>query len=167
VNAASRRLRAALISIVALGLSAGLAFGASPPEAASWGLANAGAHAEKTVPVAGGGDETGDEAGDEDSEASEGTEDEATEEEAPEEESAEEASDNCATDPTTLTEDELAAMNHGSIVCWAAHQTEWPEEFANHGAWVSSWAHSGKGDPEAAKGHGKAKGKNKDQAPTP
>jgi hypothetical protein len=165
MHAVSRRLRAALISIVALGLSAGLAFGASPPEAASWGLANAGAHAGKTVPVAGAGEETGDEAGDEDAEAAEeeGIDEETTEEE----ESAEEAGDNCATDPTALTEEELAAMKHGSIVCWAAHQTEWPEEFANHGAWVSSWAHAGKGDPEAAKGHGKAKGKNKDQAPTP
>ena len=59
-------------------------------------------------------------------------------------------------------------MNHGSIVCWAAHQTEWPAEFKNHGAWVRSWAQWDKADEESAPdadaapdgaGHGKGKGK--------
>ena len=50
-----------------------------------------------------------------------------------------ESSDHCATDPTTLTPEELAAMNHGAIVCWAAHQPT-PDGYANHGAWVSHWA---------------------------
>jgi len=51
--------------------------------------------------------------------------------------------DHCATDPTNLSVDALAAMNHGSIVCWAAHQTSWAG-YANHGAFVSHWAHQGK-----------------------
>ena len=48
-----RHIRLVLIACTALALSAGLAFGATPP-AASTGLANAAAHAGKTVPVAGG-----------------------------------------------------------------------------------------------------------------
>jgi len=51
--------------------------------------------------------------------------------------------DHCATDPTGLSDEQLAAMNHGSIVCWAAHQTSWPG-YDNHGAFVSHWAHAGK-----------------------
>jgi hypothetical protein len=35
-------------------------------------------------------------------------------------------------------------MNHGSIVCWAAHQPTPATGYANHGAWVSHWAHMGK-----------------------
>jgi hypothetical protein len=136
-----------LIALVALAMSASLTFGAQPPAAASWGLANAASHAGKTVPVAGGDvDTAGDEETGED-ETGEETGVETGEEtgvETGEEEGTEDAGDHCLTDPTGLTEEELAAMNHGSIVCWAAHQTTWPEEFRNHGAFVSSWAHSGK-----------------------
>ena len=86
------------------------------------------------------------------------------------------AGDNCATDPTGLTAEELAAMTHGSIVCWAAHQTEWPDWFANHGAFVRCWAHQGKADaaraptaagarraapPPTSHGNGKGHGHNK------
>jgi len=123
-------------------MSASIAFGAQPPSAASGGLANAASHAGKTVPVqadenqSAGEDEDSDE-GDEADESSEG------------------AGDNCTTDPTGLTDEELAAMSHGSIVCWAAHQTEWPAEYKNHGAFVSHWAHMGKGASEAKN---KAKG---------
>ena len=151
-------LKGLLIAVVALAMSAGLAFGAQPPAAASWGLATAGAHAGKTVPHQALGatsgeddeaavdeDETTDEETDEDTEV-----DETTDEETEAGETVEEASDNCLTDPTALTEDELAATNRGSIVCWAAHQKTWPEEFRNHGAWVSSWAHWGKGLDAAA-----------------
>jgi hypothetical protein len=77
-----------------------------------------------------------------------------------------------------LTPDELDLLKHGSIVCWAAHQTEWPEWFANHGAHVKCWAHSGKaeapsctedptvevpaaGEDAAAKSHGNGKGQGK------
>jgi hypothetical protein len=155
------RLRGILIALAALALSAGLAFGAQPDAALS-GLANAASHAGKIVPVQAADEET---AGDEDT-------DETTEEttEATTAETSEAAGDNCTTDPTALTEEELAAMRHGSIVCWAAQQTEWPEWFSNHGAFVKCWAHQGKADapscteapaPEAAAttSHGKGKGK--------
>ena len=161
-----RRSRGVMLAIVVLALSAGLAFGAQPPSAASWGLSNAASHAGKTVPVQAGHHEaTGDESTEETVENTESTE------------TADEAGDNCATDPTTLSEEELGELKHGSIACWAAHQTEWPEWFKNHGAFVSCWAHQGKADAascteeptaEAAaagngngKGQGKGKGKSK------
>jgi hypothetical protein len=142
-------LRSILAAVTILALSAGLAFGAAP--AASWGLANAASHAGKTVPVAGAGDtleedetESDEESDtDEDSDTEEADEEEETESE---DETTEEDGANCATDPTVATEEELAELNHGSIVCWAAHQTEWPEWFENHGQWVRCWAHHGKAD---------------------
>jgi hypothetical protein len=157
-----RRFRHALIAIVALALSAGLAFGAQPSGAGSWGLSNAATHAGKTVPVGAGADESTD--------ADEDTETEETDEDTETDQDTEDAGDHC-TDPTTLTEEELAALNHGSIVCWAAHQTEWPEWFANHGSFVRCWAHQGKADAiscteaptaeAAATSHGNGKGKTK------
>ena len=139
------QFRGILIALAALALSASLAFGAQPD---GKGLSNAAAHAGKTVPV------------------------QAADEETAEDESAsEDAGENCATDPTTLTEEELAALKHGSIVCWAAHQTEWPEWFSNHGKFVSCWAHQGKAEaadctvaPAAeatTTSHGNGKGHNK------
>ena len=124
------RLRGILIATAALALSASLAFGAQP--ASSWGLTNAASHAGKTVPVKAADEET---AGDENTdENTDETTDEST------------SGDNCSTDPSALTADELAAMKHGSIVCWAAHQTTWPDWFSNHGAFVRCWAHTGKAD---------------------
>ena len=145
------RFRGLLIALATLALSASLAFGAQP--AGSWGLSNAASHAGKTVPVQAADEET---AGDENVDE---TTDEST------------SGDNCATDPSALTADELAAMKHGSIVCWAAHQTTWPDWFSNHGAFVKCWAHTGKADapsctvapaaaPAAAATHGNGKGKN-------
>ena len=129
------RFRHALIAIVALALSAGLAFGAQPPD--GWGLTNAADHAGKTVPVQA--------ASDEDTETDEETaEDTETEQDAGV--TSAEAGENCTTDPTGLPPEELAGMKHGSIVCWAAQQTEWPEWFANHGSFVRCWAHTGKPD---------------------
>ena len=163
------RIKGVFIALIALALSASLAFGAQPPAAASFGLENAASHAGKTVPVAGTDPVT---AGDE--ETDEEPVDE--EEETLEDEESEEAGDNCLTDPTGLTEEELAAMKHGSIVCWAAHQ-ELPEGYANHGAWVSEWAHAGKvsddadadedEDAEAATTKGKGKGHAKGQQGRP
>lgn len=158
----TRRLRSLLVALAALAISSGLAFGAEPPASASWGLENAAGHAGKTVPVAGGDTTLGedDEDGDEDEDESEDDEDELETDEA--DGVADEDGENCATDPTTLTEEELAAMRHGSISCWAAHQTEWPEEFANHGEWVRSWAKKDKGedaDAAVSRGNGKAKGR--------
>ena len=40
-------------------------------------------------------------------------------------------------------------MNHGSIVCWAAHQTSW-DGYKNHGAFVSHWAHQAKSASDLA-----------------
>jgi hypothetical protein len=147
------RLHGFLIAFAAIALSAGLALGAQPT---TTGLANASAHAGKTVPVRAADDQT---AGDEDA-------DETTDESG-------DGGDNCATDPTTLTPEDLALLRHGSIVCWAAHQTTWPEWFSNHGSFVKCWAHTGKADaidctvdpaaqaPAAAgasTGHGNGKG---------
>ena len=139
-----RRLRGVLIAIVALTLSASLTFGAQPASSAA-GLGKAASHSGKTVPNAGAGDETA--GGDEDTEPAE-------------DETADDTSDgadNCATDPTGLTAEELAAMSHGSIVCWAAHQ-DTPEGYDNHGAWVSHWAQMGTGADAAAAGKANGKG---------
>jgi hypothetical protein len=155
-------LRGFAIAFVGLALSTSLAFGAQPT---STGLENAALHAGKTVPVqAEDEDTTGDESTDE-------AESESTD-----------AGENCTNDPSELTPDELAATRHGSIVCWAAQQTDWPDWFSNHGAFVQCWAHQGKkadapsctedpalAEPAAAgptthgasAGHGKGKGHNK------
>jgi hypothetical protein len=151
------RFKGVFIAIVVLALSASVTFGAQAPAA---GYALGGSYEDNA------GTET---TGDEDTDEA-GTTDETTEEE-----DAEAGGDNCLTDPTGLTEVELAAMSHGSIVCWAAHQTEWPAWFANHGKFVSCWAHQGKPDAPscteapaadaaaATHGNGKAKGQGKGQ----
>lgn len=131
-----RRLRPLFIGLVALLLTAGIAF-AGKPSAAPAGRTVAGEAAGKTVPVVA---EPGDE---QEADEDEGTEDESTETDTTTGDAADTA-DNCATDPTGLTPEELAAMTHGSIVCWAAHQAT-PEGYANHGAWVSEWAKANKG----------------------
>jgi len=163
------RLRGFLIAFAAIALSAGLALGAQPT---TTGLANASAHAGKTVPVRAADDQTaGDEDADESTdESTDETTDESTDETTDE---SGDGGDNCATVPTTLTPEDLALLRHGSIVCWAAHQTTWPEWFSNHGSFVKCWAHTGKADaidctvdpaaqaPAAAgasTGHGNGKG---------
>lgn len=125
------RLKGALIAIVALALSASLAFGAQAPVG---GWSAAGTFSDN---------ETTENAGDEDTGEDENT-DENTDETT--DENVGDTGDNCLTDPTTATPEELAALTHGQIVCWAAHQTEWPEWFSNHGKFVSCWAHQGKAD---------------------
>lgn len=148
-----RRLRGPLIAVVALALSASLTFGAQAPAA---GYALGGSYED--------GNGTPEASGDEDTNETQDT-NESTDE------TTSDSADNCTTDPTGLTEEELAAMTHGSIVCWAAHQTEWPAWFKNHGQFVSCWAHQGKaGAPSctvapsvdaATKSHGQSKGKGK------
>lgn len=152
MNDILRHLKGLPIAVVALALSASLAFGAQAP-AAGFSLGSSFQGTDESAGV--GGDEDANEA--EDTETDEDTDtDEQTDE-------SSESADNCLTDPTGLTEEELAAMSHGSIVCWAAHQ-ETPDGYANHGAWVSHWAHTGKGNAAAAdaatngKSHGKGKG---------
>lgn len=153
----STHLRALSVALLATAFSAGLAFADSPGPAAETGLENAAAHAGKVVPVRGAQDETTEQ--DEESEESDETE---------ESEETEEAGDNCATDPTGLTDEELAELRHGSIVCWAAHQDTWPEEFKNHGQWVASWAKwKAPTDDAAAASVGSGKGKAKGHANKP
>ena len=158
VSSITHRFRGVLIAFVALALSAGLAFGAQPT---TTGLADTGNQADENVSnnsVDQNTDETTNETTDQSTTADSSS-----------------TNDNCSTDPTALTADELAAMRHGSIVCWAAHQTTWPAWFANHGAFVKCWAHQGKkanapsctvapaaGAPAASDtstGHGKGKNK--------
>ena len=129
-----RRLPGIAIAVVALCLSASLVF-AGQPAAAGSGLSKAASHAGKSVPVRGGADNA-DKEGDETTDEGDG-------------------GDNCATDPRTQTAEQLADMTHGSIVCWAAHQ-ETPDGYANHGAWVSSWARGEHGEQAPAKAHGKS-----------
>jgi hypothetical protein len=141
VKRLSKRLRGVLIAVAALALSAGLAFGAQPEP--GWGLTNAAAHAGKTVPVRAGQQDTDEEVVDDTDDLEDEDTDEAVDEEVDEDAGG---GENCATDPSTLTPEELAALKHGSIVCWAAHQKEWPEWFAKHGDFVKCWAHNGKAD---------------------
>jgi hypothetical protein len=153
------RLRPLLIGLVVLMFTAGIAFAGKPSTPAP-GLSVASEASGKTVPVRAQAEE------DEDL-------DEEVDEEAPvaeeQVEAEEEAGDNCATDPTGLTDEALAALRHGSVVCWAAHQ-ETPEGYANHGEWVSEWAKKNHGHEDTAgdeteavapaaagKAHGKAK----------
>lgn len=150
MNDTLRRLKGLIIAIVALALSASLTFGAQAP-ASGFALGSSYEDSQN-------GDEV---SGDEDANEEEDT-DEATEE------SSSESADNCLTDPTTLTEEELAAMTHGSIVCWAAQQ-ETPEGYANHGAFVREWAHFGKdgGGGGGASATAKTKGQGKGLANRP
>ena len=131
------RLRPLLIGVVVLIFTAGIAFAARPDGPAP-GRSIAAEHAGKTVPVQSEEEET-------EEEIEEETEEE-TEEEVEVVELVEnaEAGENCATDPTALTPEQLAEVRHGSVVCWAAHQ-ETPEGYDNHGAWVSEWARKNHG----------------------
>jgi hypothetical protein len=156
VTATIARLRPLLIGLVVLMFTAGIAFAGKPSTPAN-GLSAASEASGKTVPVQAQVDEEDEE------------EDETTEAE-DEEVEVEEAGDNCATDPTALTPEELAEVRHGSVVCWAAHQ-ETPEGYSNHGEWMSEWAKKNRGHDFGAEeeetvestaatthGNGKAKG---------
>jgi hypothetical protein len=159
VTATLARLRPLLIGLVVLMFTAGIAFAGKPSTPAN-GLTVASEASGKTVPVA----------AQVDDEEEEDEEDETTEAEDEETES-EEAGDNCATDPTELTPEELAEVRHGSVVCWAAHQ-ETPEGYSNHGEWMSEWAKKNRGhdfgaeeeetvESTAATTHGNGNGKAK------
>lgn len=146
MNHLLKHLRGVLIAIAALAVSASLAFGAQPPD--GWALANASAHAGKSVPVKAG-QQTTDEETDEDlddEDIDEDTDEDVDEDLDEDVEGAGDGGENCTTDPTELTPEALAELKHGSIVCWAAHQDEWPAWFTKHGEHVKCWAHSGKAD---------------------
>jgi hypothetical protein len=131
-----RYLPGFLVAAMALALSASLAFAGQP--ATSAGLTKAATHTGKAVPVRAHGDgATADLDATEEATETETETDEDTEEEAPSEPADEAA--NCSTDPTALGGEELLALTHGSIVCWAAQQVT-PDGYANHGAWVKTWA---------------------------
>jgi hypothetical protein len=136
------RFRGPLVALVVLMLSATVAFAGQPAGHPGKGLEKSSSHAGQTV--------TTTETDETDTETTETDETETETTTSSETESSSE-SDNCATDPTALTEEQLGAMTHGSIVCWAAQQ-DTPDGYANHGAWVSHWAHMGKGADAAAKG---------------
>lgn len=123
-----RRFRSPLIAIVAVVFAAGIAMAAQPADNAAAGLANAATHAGKTVPV----QATDEPSGDESTEADESTDTNTSD-----------SADNCSVD---LTQDPsvLAGLNHGSVVCTAAHQ-DTPQGYDNHGSWVSKWAKMNKG----------------------
>ena len=144
MNTTLRRLPGFAIAAVAFALSASLAFAGQP---AGGGLANAVTHSGKTVPVRAATD------GVSSDETTESVTDEST---APETETdTSDSADNCNVD---LTQDPvvLATLNHGSVVCTAAHMGA-QDGFANHGAWVSHWAHLGTDKFNAApKAHGKS-----------
>ncbi len=135
-----RHLRPALVGLFALMFSAGLVFAGDPP--ASHGLGVAGEHAGKTVPVAAPNEDEQDESKDE------------SEAEEPDDADAGDAGDHCTLDLASMTDEEIAAANHGAVVCSAAHM-DTPDGYANHGAFVSEWA---------KKNHGQA---NKPEKPTP
>ena len=134
-----RGLLAAFIVIV---MTAGAAAAASGH---ATGLTNATEKSGKTIPVAARGQENTSEASEapEPSESAEASESPEPSESA-ESNTASPSNDHCATDPRTLTAEELAALNHGAIVCWAAHQPT-PVGFTNHGKWVSGWAKQNRG----------------------
>ena len=134
---ALHRLRPLLISLIVLILTAGIAFAGKPSTPAD-GLAVASEASGKTVPVQA---RQGDEDGPEDVDTEEAKTNE--------NEDAGDGGDHCATDPTTASVEELAALNHGAIACWAAHQAT-PDEYKNHGAWVSEWARQNHGAEDAA-----------------
>jgi hypothetical protein len=148
VTTSLRHLQGFALGIIALALSASLAF-AGQPAGAVVGFANAGTHAAKTVPVRAEADEP---EADEDTDTDTDTDTDADTEE-PDEESGESA-DNCTVD---LAQDPsvLLTLNHGSVVCTAAHATEWDTTlYKNKGAWVSHWAKLNHGhDPNKQHGH--------------
>lgn len=146
-----RRLPGVALGLIALALSASLAFAGQPAGAAVGGLTNATSHAGRTVPVLA--EEQGVEP-DEDADTDTDTDTDESAEDDQETEDTSEAADNCTVD---LTQDPsvLLTLNHGSVVCTAAHATDWDHTlYANKGAWVSHWAKMNHGhDPNKQHGH--------------
>lgn len=150
MNRISRHLRPLLISVVALLLTAGLALAAKPTDTGS-GRTTGSEASDKTVPTVVA-DQTTDAAA-----AAEANEDTTTETDQTTDATGD-AADHCLIDPTTATAEALAALNHGAVVCWAAHQVT-PEGYANHGAFVSEWARKNHGADASAKGAAQAAAK--------
>lgn len=138
-----RRFRAPVIGVVALVFSAGIAFAAQPSSPGASGLANAATHAGKTVPA----QATDEQAGDQ-------NEDSGTNESS--DTGTNDSNNHCNVD-LTQAPSVLAGLNHGSVVCTAAQGTPpggySPTGFANHGAWVSSFAKGDHGTNQSATGN--------------
>ena len=155
MNSVLRHLRPILISLVALTLTAGIAMAAKPSDAGT-------RHGPEAAEVTENADTDTDQGTETDTDTDTETDTDPATEPAPATESAPDAAtdaaSHCLTDPTTATPEELAVLNHGAIVCWAAHQVT-PDGYANHGAWVSEWAHKNHGADASAKGLAKAAAK--------
>jgi hypothetical protein len=138
-----QRLRPLLIGLVVLLFTAGIVL-ASKPSTPPAGLSVAREAAGKIVPDQGDGDDQDDEA--EQAEQAEQAEpgEEAAVEALPAGGTDEDGGENCAIDPTGLTDEALGQLKHGSVVCWAAHQ-ETPDGYDNHGQWVSERARKNHG----------------------
>jgi hypothetical protein len=144
-----RHFRGLFVAILTLGLSATIVFAGQPSGSTSGLEATAGQADGSEAPDSSEAPEATD--APEASEAPDGSE-------TPGANDPTGSNDNCAIDPTTLAPEQLALMNHGSIVCWAAHQPT-PSGYANHGAWVSQWAHmkfDANGQPILKIKHGKS-----------
>lgn len=147
MRATLRRSRGLLLALAVLAISATMVLAAKPESSGSPACEHgqSAAHTDQTgcttpePPVDEGTDNANQGTGDTDAPKTEKTETET------ETESGDAGGDHCAVNPTGLSDSDLAAMNHGSIVCWAAHQTSW-DGYESHGAFVSHWAHQGKGD---------------------
>ena len=142
-----RRFRGLLIALAVLALSATIVLAAKPESSGSPACEHgkSAAHTDQTGCSEEGTTGTEGTEGAEGSDEGTGDTEGATEPKKTDTEATGDGGDHCATNPTGLSDSQLAAMNHGSIVCWAAHQTSW-DGFENHGAFVSHWAHAGKGD---------------------
>ncbi len=155
----TRRLRPLLISLIVLLLTAGIAFAGRPSSPAP-GLATAAQAAGKTIPVSDAGstaqEKDKSEDTDEDEEEDESAEKAKAEETDESAESDTDEPDHCLIDPGTATAEVLAGLNHGAIVCWAAHQPPPHTDFDTHGAFVSHWAHWAHDVTSAAKATEKA-----------
>lgn len=146
MNTTLRRLPGFAIALIALALSASLAFAGQPIGSLSGTTSS---QTEAAVTDGTSADET---------DADETTEVDSTDSTVPTDTAQTPATptNQCTVD---LTQDPavLAALNHGSVVCTAAQQTTWDKTlYPTHGAWVSHWAHLGKAKFGASpKTHGK------------
>ena len=151
-----RNLRPLLVGVVALFLTAGIAFAAKP--AATGAGTQTGLQASsQQVPKAHDGTEPAEADEDQgtpevdtDTKVDTGTKVDTDSETATDGTASENAS-HCSVDLTSADAIKAAA-NHGSVVCSAAHQKTFPDTFKNHGAWVSSFAHQNHGADASAAG---------------
>jgi len=123
----ARRLRGLLLALGILTLSATVVFaGAASGKASGLAAAHPVAATESEQPDATAGDT-----------------DTQTESKAPDTTDTSSSGNACNID-LTQAPSALSGYSHGELVCSAAHETT-PAGYANHGAWVKTWAKFGKG----------------------